>query len=433
MSDGLDARRLATHAFDRAFRGKGAIDETLNNDPAYRAMETRDRAFARLLAATTLRRIGQTQAALDSFIATPLSDDAHGARALLQTGAAQMIWLGTAPHAAVSGTVGLAKESPGTARYAGLINAVLRKIANEGTSLAKQTPEVSNLPTWLQNSWRSAYGQTRLTRMAASAMIEPTLDLSLRDESEASHWADMLGMDVLPTGSLRKSGIGDLTALPGFEDGAWWAQDAGAALPAKLLSAQTGEAVLDLCAAPGGKTLQLATTGAAITALDASAKRLKRLSENLARTGLEADIIVANGRKWESDARFDAILLDAPCTATGTLRRRPDAAWLKQASDAKSLAPIQDDLAKTAINHLNPGGRLVICTCSLQPEEGEHWLARILAKHSEMTLDPVRPEEMPELETAILENGSVRLTPDLWFERGGIDGFFIARLVKAGH
>jgi len=431
MSEGYAARRIAALAYDRAIRGKGPLDESLAAAPGFDALEPRDRAFARLLAATAVRRTGQTQAALDTFLNKPLPDDAHMARALLQTGAAQLIWLGTAAHAAVSATVGLAKEDPAIARFAGLFNAILRKVAADGAPIARGTPPSANLPDWLAASWRAAYGSDRTEAIAAACAREPTLDLSLKDPASAAHWAEALGADILPGGSLRKRSIGDLTALPGYEDGAWWAQDAGAALPARLLGVTPGERVLDLCAAPGGKTLQLAAAGADVTALDASPKRLKRLSANLARTGLSADIIATNGRTWRSEAQFDAILLDAPCTATGTLRRRPDAAWTKQAGDAASLMPIQDDLAATAVTALRPGGRLVICTCSLQPEEGEDWLARNLAAHPGLTTDPVRPEELPGLEAAILASGAVRLTPDMWSEQGGIDGFFIARLHKA--
>lgn len=430
MNDGYAARRIAAHAYDRAIRGKGPLDESLSSAPGFAELDVRDRGFARMLAATAVRRTGQTQAALDAYLARSLPDDAHAARALLQTGAAQMIWLDTPPHAAVSATVGLAKEMPGTVRYAGLINAVLRKISDGGAAIAKSVPASANLPGWLREGWQAQWGKARTEAIAEAVAHEPTLDLTLRAGEDAGAWAEALDAEILPGGSLRKTAIGDLTVLPGYETGAWWAQDAGAALPARLLGVQPGERVLDLCAAPGGKTLQLAAAGATVTALDASAKRLARLKANLKRTGLSADIVTANGRTWTSEIVFDAVLLDAPCTATGTLRRRPDAAWAKQAGDAASLSPIQDDLAATALAVLKPGGRLVICTCSLQPEEGEHWLARILDAHPGLRLDPVIPAEMPGLETAILPSGAVRLTPDMWAERGGIDGFFMARLIR---
>ena len=304
-------------------------------------------------------------------------------------------------------------------------------MVGNGKRFAKATPARDNLPAWLRDSWIRTYGTDKTELIAEAVTREPTLDLTLRDQGEAEDWAEQIGAEILETGSLRKVGIGDIRALAGYEAGAWWLQDAGASIPARLLTVQPGEAVLDLCAAPGGKTLQLAAAGGQVTALDASAKRLKKLDANLTRTGLSADIIVANGRTWRSETQFDAILLDAPCTATGTLRRRPDAAWMKQAGDAASLSPIQDDLFSTAVAALRPGGRLVICTCSLQPEEGQLWLQRGLAAHADMSVVPVRPDELPGLEAALDATGHVQLTPDMWAERGGIDGFFIARLEKS--
>ena len=263
-------------------------------------------------------------------------------------------------------------------------------------------------------------------------MRDPPLDLSLKSADEAGKWAEAIGAEVLPTGTLRKPDIGDITALPGFDEGAWWAQDAGAALPARLLDVQPGETVLDLCAAPGGKTMQLAAAGASVTALDASPKRMRRVADNLGRTGLSAECVTADGQSWGQDASFDAILLDAPCSATGTLRRRPDAAWIKNEDDIASLIPIQDGLLDNAARLLKPGGRMVICTCSLQPEEGEGWLERGLERNPDLETERILPDELPELERAILDSGFVRLTPDMWSTRGGIDGFFIARLRKSG-
>ncbi|HAQ35405.1 MAG TPA: rRNA methyltransferase [Alphaproteobacteria bacterium] len=431
MSEGLDARRAAMRAVATVMAGKSALDAALSNAPEMRTMEARDRAFARQLAATTLRRAGQTEAMVKRFLNRPLPDNATMGRALLLTGAAQMLWLGTPAHAAVSSSVALAKESPATERLAGLVNAVLRRVADAGRARAEKVPVTDNLPYWLRESWTRAYGIARTTAIAEAITRDPPLDVTVKNPAEAERWAEALESKVLPGGhSLRKAGIGDITALPGYEEGAWWAQDAGAALPARLLNAKPGERVLDLCAAPGGKTMQLAATGASVTALDASPKRLKRVEDNLARTGLSAELVAADGRSWRTDTPFDAILLDAPCTSTGTLRRRPDAAFLKSQDDVVSLAAIQDDLAKAAFENLKPGGRMVICTCSLQPEEGELWLKRILAAEGGWVRDPVTPEELTGLREARLPDGSVRLSPDMWDNRNGIDGFFIARLIR---
>ncbi|GJL97025.1 MAG: MFS transporter [Hyphobacterium sp.] len=432
MNPGLDARRAAVRALKFVLESRTALDAALSQTPEFVRMESRDKAFARLIAATTLRRRGQIHAVLSAFLEHDLPHHAGEARLLLETAAAQILFLDTKPHAAVSEAVTLAKTSVDAKRFAGLINAVLRKVVANGHDIAEATPLSDNLPNWLRESWQAAYGAQTVEQIAAVVVRDPPLDVTLKSLGESGQWADALGSERLPTGTLRKSEIGDVTQLPGFVEGAWWAQDAGAAIPAMLLDAQPGEDVLDLCAAPGGKTLQLAASGANVTALDASPKRMRRVSENLTRTGLKATCVSADGQFWGDEASFDAILLDAPCSATGTLRRRPDAAWIKNETDVDSLIPIQEALMANATRLLRPGGRLVVCTCSLQPEEGESWLERGLEHLPDLELDPVRVVELPELEPAILENGSVRLTPDMWADKGGIDGFFIARLRKRG-
>ncbi|MCW5724424.1 MAG: RsmB/NOP family class I SAM-dependent RNA methyltransferase [Maricaulaceae bacterium] len=429
-AEGLAARRVAAAALQVVLAGRATLEAALAAAPDHAALDARDRAFALALSAVAIRRHGQTQAALDAFMNRPLPASAAAARAILHAGAAQILWLRTPPHAAVSTAVALAREAPAAERYAGLINAVLRRVAEKGAAIAAAAAPESNLPQWLRDSWRKAYGTQRLTKIAASLLAEPPLDLTVKNPAEAEHWAQALGAEILPTGTLRKPGIGDVAALPGYADGAWWAQDAGAALPARLLAVRPDERVLDLCAAPGGKTLQLAAAGADVTALDASAKRLKRLTENLVRTGLTAQVIAADGRSFRPEAPFDAILLDAPCTATGTLRRRPDAAWLKKPGDVAALAQIQDQLGAAAAEMLRLGGRMIICTCSMQPEEGEQWLSRLLAARDDLALDPVRAQELPELQAALTPENSVRLTPEIWADKGGIDGFFIARVVR---
>lgn len=432
MNPGLDARRAAVRALKFVLESRTALDAALSQTPEFARMEARDKAFARMISATTLRRRGQIHAVLSAFLEHDLPDHAGEARLLLETAVAQILFLDTKPHAAVSEAVTLAKTSAESKRFSGLINAVLRKVVAGGKDIADATPLSDNLPNWLRESWQAAYGMRTVEAICAVVMGDPPLDLSLKSADEAGKWAEAIGAEVLPTGTLRKPDIGDITALPGFDEGAWWAQDAGAALPARLLDVQPGETVLDLCAAPGGKTMQLAAAGASVTALDASPKRMRRVADNLGRTGLSAECVTADGQSWGQDASFDAILLDAPCSATGTLRRRPDAAWIKNEDDIASLIPIQDGLLDNAARLLKPGGRMVICTCSLQPEEGEGWLERGLARNPDLETDRILPDELPELERAILDSGSVRLTPDMWSTRGGIDGFFIARLRKSG-
>ncbi|WP_394693197.1 RsmB/NOP family class I SAM-dependent RNA methyltransferase [Hyphobacterium sp.] len=430
MNPGLDARRASVRALKFVLESRTALDAALSQTPEFGRMESRDKAFARLISATTLRRRGQIHAVLSAFLEHDLPEHAGEARLLLETATAQILFLDTKPHAAVSEAVTLAKTSANSKRFSGLINAVLRKVVAGGREIADATPLSDNLPNWLRDSWQAAYGIRTVEDICAVVMRDPPLDLSLRQSPDSESLAEAIGAAILPTGTLRKPEIGDLTALPGFDDGEWWAQDAGAALPARLLNAQPGESVLDLCAAPGGKTMQLAATGASVTALDASPKRMRRVADNLGRTQLAAECVTADGQTWGEAQSFDAVLLDAPCSATGTLRRRPDAAWIKNQEDIASLIPIQNALLDNATRLLKPGGLLVICTCSLQPEEGEFWLDNGLARHPELEIDAIRPDELPELEDAIQENGAVRLTPDMWADRGGIDGFFIARLRK---
>ncbi|MFW5661812.1 MAG: RsmB/NOP family class I SAM-dependent RNA methyltransferase [Oceanicaulis sp.] len=236
---------------------------------------------------------------------------------------------------------------------------------------------------------------------------------------------------MLATGTVRRDAIGAVEALPGYEDGDWWVQDAAAALPVRLLAPKAGETIADLCAAPGGKTLQIAAAGAKTIAVDASAKRLKRLEENLARTKLSAEIVAADALSWKPEAALDAVLLDAPCTASGTLRRRPDAVYAKQPGDVGSLAPIQAGLLDAAFAMLKSGGGLVYCNCSLEREEGEDQIAAFLDRTPGAALDPVSEDELPDLADALTENGAVRTRPDMWPAEGGLDGFFIARIVKA--
>ena len=319
----------------------------------------------------------------------------------------------------------------GTQRYKGLTNAVLRRIAERGRAPFEDADPLEDLPDWLAERWSGIYGPSIARSIAKARAGAPPLDLTVRPDADPATVAEAVGGTVLPTGTVRRESIGDVTELPGFQTGQWWAQDAAAALPARLLNVREGETVADLCAAPGGKTLQLAAAGAKTYALDRSANRLKRVTENLDRAGLSAEIVAADAASWRPDDLLDAVLLDAPCTATGTLRRRPDAAWSKRPADIVSLARIQSALLAAACDMLKPGGRLIYCTCSLEPEEGEDQIDRLLKRRKDVALDPIRPEELSGLSEAVTGRGFVCTRPDLWPDLGGLDGFFIARLVKA--
>lgn len=432
MNDGTAPRQHAAEAYIRVFSQNRTLENALETLPGYKDMDPRDRAFARYILATSFRRLGQTHSVLSSFLNKPLEETAPYARALLITGATQILWMDIPPHAVVSSAVKLAEKRPETRKLKGMINAVLRNIDREGRQKAKLLPPQDNLPEWLRSSWRKNFGPAAMNRMVMAGLESPPLDLTVKDPSTREEWAEKLGAKILPTGTLRLDKIGDVTSLSGYDDGAWWAQDAAAAIPATLLQLEPGSSVIDMCAAPGGKTLQLAAAGYDVQAVDSSEPRLKRVRENLKRVGLDAQIHAGDGRKWKPAAQVDGVLLDAPCSATGTYRRHPESNWIKAADDPRKFGKIQRELARAVAKMIKPGGRLVVCTCSLQVEEGE-WLSKDIEKNIKtLELDPIRPDELPGLENALTKRGEVRLTPALWMDAGSMDGFFIARFRKSG-
>jgi 16S rRNA (cytosine967-C5)-methyltransferase len=400
-----------------------ALDDALIETQSFNALTGRDRAFARALVTAGIRRLGSVNAVLSRFLERPLPESATHARALLHLGATQLLVLGTPPHAAVGETVEAANSLRQARGFAKLMNAVLRRVAREGAELLASLPPGADLPAWLYTRWRATYGDTA-PRIATALLHEPPLDITVKGDAEV--WATQLGGAVTPTGSVRLTSPAPIDTLPGFADGAWWVQDAAAALPARLLGDVRGKRVLDLCAAPGGKTLQLAAAGAHVTAVDKSEPRLKRLRENLARTKLEAEVICADALGF-SAAPFDAILLDAPCTSTGTLRRHPDVAWLRRPGDIQTLAELQAGLIAAAAPLLKPGGVLVYAVCSLEPEEGLGVVAQALQNGWRRA--PLRPDEIPS--DFITADGDLRTHPAHWPELGGLDGFYAARLLRA--
>ncbi len=392
-------------------------------------MEPGDAALARAIALATFRRLGQIRRALDARLDRGLPAGKPRLVAVLATACAQILDLAVPDHAAVDLAVRLAKADQRTAGLAGVVNAVLRRVAREREAILAETdPLADNTPDWLARRWSEAYGPERAGEIARAHLTAAAIDLTLRRDTEgAQEWAERLGATRLPTGSLRLPADGAaIPDLPGFGDGAWWVQDAAAAIPARLLGVGQGERVLDLCAAPGGKTMQLASRGAAVTALDRSAPRLGRLRENLARLGLTAAIAVADATAYEAEP-FDAVLLDAPCSATGTIRRHPDVAWTKAEGDIARLAELQARLLDRAADLVRPGGRLVYCTCSLEPEEGEAQVAAFLAKDARFVRVPVRAEEVGGRAELIDGNGDLRTLPS-----HGLDGFFATRLTRVG-
>ncbi|TVQ57667.1 MAG: methyltransferase domain-containing protein [Rhodobacteraceae bacterium] len=398
-------------------------------DPALARLSGPEKARAGDLASAVLRWVRPIDALAAEFMRRPLDARATTARDALRLAVAEVGALGAAPHAAVDAAVRLTKEDRRSAPLAGLVNAVARKAALAAPRrLATPEAIAATAPAWLADALRAAWGEAAAAILAAQLADAP-VDLTLRDPAEARRWADTLGAETLPTGSLRLMRPAQLTTSPGYAEGAWWAQDAAAAIPARLLGDVRARRALDLCAAPGGKTLQLAAAGARVTAVDASAERLARLSENLARTGLSAAVAVADALAWRADP-FEAVLLDAPCTATGTIRRHPDLPHLKRASDVGALAALQDRLLDAAWALTAPGGLMVFCTCSLLPEEGEARSDAFLRRTPDAALQPIAADEVGDA-ALIDEAGRLRTRPDLWRARGGLDGFFAARFRKA--
>ena len=434
---GLASRRIAVDALVEVLVKHKPLDaalDRLGSSEAARGLHPSDLAMTRLVAATTLRRLGQLEDVLARFIAKPLPDEATRAKIILLTASAQLLFLGTAPHAAIDVAVTLCHERPETDRLAGLTNAVLRKVATEGLAfVAGQDAGRLNTQDWLWERWVVAHGPETARAIAVAHLQEAALDLSVK--SDAPGWAARLGGLVLPTGSVRLKAKGRIETLEGFSEGAWWVQDAAAALPARLLGDVAGKRVADLCAAPGGKTAQLAVAGALVTAVDDSAARLGTLKGNLARLSLAAEIVHADAAKWVPSALFDAVLLDAPCLATGTIRRHPDLPFLKQPEDLKALAGIQAKLLDNAARMVRPGGELVYCTCSLEPEEGPEQIARFLARTEGFEVAPVRADEAGVAAEWVRVEGYLRTLPSQIrvepAELSGMDGFFAARLKRS--
>src|SRR5271156_5759566 len=367
MSEVPTARNVALELIGAVLRRRRPLDDAIDDNPPMQQLSGRDRAFARLLVATVLRRLGQIDALIADCLSTPLAPRAASVHDILRLGVAPLLFLRTPPPAAGATSVDLA-HSRGFLSHKGLVNAVLRRLSIEGAArIEDQDAPRLNTPDWLWQSWSRSYGGATARAIAVSHLREAPLDLTVRDDVEA--WCDKLQGILLPTGTLRRAAGGSLVMLPGYAEGAWWVQDAAAALPARLFGDLCGRDVVDLCAAPGGKTAQLATAGA---------RRLERLVANLDRLAVPIEAVAADALTWRPPRPVDAVLLDAPCSTTGAIRRHPDVPHLKQPDDVARLAVVQDNLMRAAIDMLRPGGTLIYCTCSLEPEEGPERISRLL-------------------------------------------------------
>jgi 16S rRNA (cytosine967-C5)-methyltransferase len=433
---GLACRRVAAEVLEGVLHGGRSLDVQLDGTRPHLgmgALAERDRALARRIVTTTLRRLGTLRVLIADALNKGLPDAPRIESALL-TGAAQLMFLDIPDHAAVDLSVRLVQFSRREARYAGLVNAVLRRLARTGAERLARLDSLSlDTPDWLRARWVKAYGESTARAIALANSFEPPLDLTVKSDPDG--WAERLRGRKLPTGSIRLASHGAVSALPGYAEGSWWVQDAAAALPARLFRDVAGRAVADLCAAPGGKTAQLALSGAKVTAIDRSEQRMARLRENLQRTNLQAATVVAPGEEWQGgDGAFDAVLVDAPCTSTGTVRRHPDIPWLKTPAEIEVLSALQMRLLGRAIELTRPGGTIVFATCSLEPEEGEAIIAAALDRDPRIRRDPIATAEFPRLEGLITPLGELRTLPCHWPDvdarMSGLDGFFAARLQR---
>lgn len=428
---GLAPRLAASLAFERTLAAGQQLDDVLDHQIAStRGLEPRDAGLVRAIAITTFRHLGTVTRAIDERAERGAASLPRPVQAVLATAAAQILFLEAADHAAVDLAVAQTKLQPQGMRFAGVVNAILRKVAREADAIRANIDVLAHdTPQWLRESWISTYGAAQAAMIAASLGQELALDISVK--SDPVRWATELDAVLLPTGSLRVRARTPVHELPGYGDGAWWVQDAASAVPARLLGLKPGATVLDMCAAPGGKTAQLANTGANVTALDRSAQRLRVLEANMSRLGFSVEVIVADALRFEH-APYDAVLLDAPCTATGTIRRHPDVAWTKTPADEMKLIALQAKLIDRAVALTKPGGKLIYCTCSLQPGEGEVQTTAALARHPRLKLLPITDDEVG-VAGSTTERGEFRALPhQLGGETSrlsGWGGFYGARFV----
>jgi 16S rRNA (cytosine967-C5)-methyltransferase len=420
MSEGLPARKAALALLSGVLTKRKPLDGDL---PQLKALPPRDAAFARALASHTLRHLGALEATLRKFLAKPLSPHKSGAAMeILLLGACELLVLKTPAHAAVDAANRLAATDSKAVHFKPLVNAVLRKLAGEDAGvLSSLDRERLSTPDWLYQRWTAQYGADVARRIAQAHQSEAPLDITLRGGAAAHPQSTPLfGL------SRRVTQDGRVEELPGFADGQWWVQDAAASLPALLLGDVRDKDVIDLCAAPGGKTLQLAAAGARVTAVEKHAARLDRIAENLARTGLTAALAQSDARDFAGQAPL--VLIDAPCTATGTIRRHPELPWIKGAADVTQMAALAYEILESGAAMVSPGGTLVFAVCSLEREEGEEQIAAFLAAHPDFARDPVTIEEVFGHGDWITPDGDLRTLP--FMLEGGMDGFFAARLKR---
>lgn len=420
------AAKILAAVVDRKLSLDGALDNEHGN-PAYKALNEGDRALVRAILNTTLRHLPRIDAAISRLLESPLPEGARALHHVLAIAAAQILYLDVPDHAAVDLAVEQSNQDPRNRRFAKLVNAVLRRLGREKDQILAEIATIPVMPEWFLQRLEKAYGKERAQSISESQLEPAAIDLTVK--ADAQRWAERLGGFALPTGGVRLAAFeGSIPSLEGFSEGDWWVQDAAASIPAQLFGDLTGKRVADLCAAPGGKTAQLVLAGGDVTAVEQSENRIKRLRANLDRLGLKAETVASDLTKYEPAELFDAILLDAPCSSTGTTRRHPDVLWAKGPEDIAKLAALQERLLRHAITLLKPDGTIVFSNCSLDPAEGEDVVARVLSDTPSVERAAVDPKRWPGLEAAISALGEFRTTPDMLEVpagfAGGLDGFY---------
>ena len=426
---GLPARKAAQAILSVVLRKRRPLEAAVDEALARAKLSARDAGFARAIATETLRHFGQLDALIRHFMVKPVVPHRAGSTVeILLAGACELMVLGVAPHAAVDGANRLAQADPKALHFKPLINAVLRRVAGEGAKLtAAQDTARLNTPDWLWTRWCENYSEATAREIALAHGAEPPLDLVFQEDASL----EVAGAEKIAPNVMRLRDAGRIEDLPDFKAGKWWVQDVAASIPARLFGDIAGKPALDLCAAPGGKTLQLAAMGARVTAVDVSKERLARVRENLARTKLKAELVAADIRDWMPKVPAPFVLLDAPCTATGTIRRHPDLPWIKSAADIMASTTLQNEMLEAAAEMTAPGGILVYAVCSLEPEEGVEQVEAFLARHKEFTRTALRADEVFGDEKLISRKGDLRTLPCHWRDKGGMDGFYAARLIRA--
>lgn len=420
---GLGSRVAAVKILSAVLDKQTSLDGMMdaeNGNPVYRALSVADRALVRAIVNTALRHVPRIEHALGMLLDGPLPQGARSLHHVLVVGAAQMLYLDVPDHSAVDLAVEQAHRDPRNKRFVKLVNAVLRRLGREKEAVLEAVSNVPVLPKWFYSRLAKVYGEDAAARMAHAQLIPSVIDITVKSEPEL--WAEKLNGQVMPNGTVRLDSFeGSVSALEGFDQGEWWVQDFSASMPVRLMGDLKGKRVADLCAAPGGKTAQLILSGASVTALDQSGNRLKRLRENLGRLQMQAELVETNMLKFQPTELFDAVLLDAPCSSTGTLRKHPDVCWTKDEKDIAKLAGLQEQMLRHAITLVKPGGIVVFSNCSLDPSEGEEMVAKVLAGEPSLERVPVTVDAFRGMEIAVNPDGDLRTTPDMF---GGVDGFY---------